>query len=422
MALLARGNRTAPLAREESVRAALDWFTRERAWINERQLELSRVPAPTFFEQKRAEWMLAELRGYGAEARLDKCGNVIAFPWGDDGGPLIAVTAHLDTVLAPRQPEDIRIGTDGRFLGPGIADNGAGLAALLALAKLLTQTDADARTAAPVLIANVGEEGEGNLSGMRYLCSRQSRLSGRIQAFLVLDGPATEHITSQALGSRRFEIVFTGPGGHSWGDFGIGNPVHALGRVIAAFSEQAVNGGTRPKASFNFGWIEGGTSINAIPPEARAKVDLRSEDAARLDDLATLLESTVARALEAENQRAAAALSGSLKANAYRLSARVREIGSRPAGKLDDAAPLLASLRDVDEYLGIRSYFDCASTDANVPLALGIDAVSIGAGGTGGGAHTPGEWYLPEGRETALRRVFLTLWHLLREPNLRRKP
>jgi len=225
----------ADLARAPELRVALDWFRRERAWINEQHLKLCRVPAPTFLEQKRAEYMAERFQDLGWESHVDRSGNVIAGLPGRRDNATVAVTAHLDTVLAPRSPEEIKLSSDGRLMGPGVSDNGAGLAALLALAAAWNAAPPLPDTPlAPLLIANVGEEGEGNLSGMRYLC-RESNGS-RPKAFLVLDGPNTDHITCRALASRRFEVAVTGPGGHSWSDYGAGNPVHALSRVIAEFT------------------------------------------------------------------------------------------------------------------------------------------------------------------------------------------
>jgi acetylornithine deacetylase/succinyl-diaminopimelate desuccinylase-like protein len=186
----------------------------------------------------------------------------------------------------------------------------------------------------------------------------------------------------------------------------MGNPVHALGRAISLYTDQRGGGG--PRYSLNFGTIEGGLSINSIPTSARAKVDIRSESGAKLDELASGLTSAVERALEIENQRA---ISG-------RISAKIKEIGSRPGGKLEDNAAILKYIRAVDHHLSIRSYLDCASTDANIPLSMGISAISIGAGGQGGGAHTPSEWYHPEGRDLGLRRILLALALLLRDPEI----
>jgi tripeptide aminopeptidase len=392
------------LAQSSGVREALQWFTREKQWINEQHLELCRIPSPTFLEHQRAEWIAAQFRGYGCDVQIDRAGNVHAFLEAAGKAPLVALTAHLDTVIAPKSREEISIDSDGRFRGPGVSDNGAGLAALLAVARALKSAPPlEDRRADLVFIANVGEEGEGNLSGMRYIC-KQSPLARRLAAFLVLDGAGVEHITSQALGSRRFELTFSGPGGHSWSDYGTGNPVHALSRAVSLFSDTRLNG--PPRSAFNIGVIEGGASINSIPTLAKAKIDIRSESNGKMDDLVEILTASVERAQSVENERATGG----------KVAAKLKEIGSRPAGKLAEGASILTFLRAVDAHLGIRSHLDCASTDANIPLSLEIPAVSIGAGGQGGKAHTPNEWFLPEGRDLALKRILLTLGLLLRDP------
>jgi acetylornithine deacetylase/succinyl-diaminopimelate desuccinylase-like protein len=246
---------------------------------------------------------------------------------------------------------------------------------------------------------------------MRHLC-KQSPWGKKIGAFLVLDGASTDHITNRALGSRRFEVAFTGPGGHSWSDYGLGNPVHALSRAISEFSDAPMNGPPKsngsPKSSINVGFIEGGASVNAIPAQARAKVDIRSESNAKIEELVDALTTAIERALEVENRRATGG----------KVAVKIREIGSRPAADLAEHSPILSYLRAVDSHLGIRSHLDCASTDANIPMSLGIPAISIGAGGQGGGAHTTQEWFKPEGRDLGLKRILLTLCLLLRDPQL----
>ncbi len=391
------------LAQTRGIKDCLQFFARERRWIDEQHLLLCRIPAPTFLEEKRAEWMAAQFKAYGYDAKVDRAGNVIASLGGVKDGRFVAITAHLDTVLAPRAPEDVRVERDGKFYGPGVSDNGAGLAALLAIAKAISTTGPAEDSGRIVFVANVGEEGEGNLSGMRYLC-KQSPLAQKISAFVVLDGPTIEHITSEALASRRFEVIFSGPGGHSWSDYGVGNPVHALSRAVALFADNRAATAQPPRSSFNFGVIEGGSSINSIPTQARAKVDIRSESMARLEELTALLTAATEQALEVENERATGG----------RVTARLKEIGSRPGGRLPEDSPILAFVRSVDQHLGIRSHLDCASTDANIPLSIGLPAISIGAGGSGGGAHTPGEWFHSEGRDLGLRRILLTVCLLLR--------
>jgi acetylornithine deacetylase/succinyl-diaminopimelate desuccinylase-like protein len=388
------------LAVQREVRECLQWFTREKQWINETHLQLCRVPAPTFLEQERAAWFLERFRALGWDASIDRAGNVIA---AQGSGPYVAVTAHLDTVIAPRSKDDITVEADGRFCGPGVSDNGAGLAALLAVARAWKTCPRPTDLAVNLLlVANVGEEGEGNLLGMRHL-AKQSPLARKIQAFLVLDGAHTDFITSRALGSRRFEIAFTGPGGHSWSDYGVGNPLHALCRAVALFAETRIDGA--PKSAVNVGLIEGGSSVNAIPQMARAKVDIRSETNEKMDQLVDLLGGAVDRAREIENQRATGG----------KVTAKLKEIGARPAAALPENAPILQYVRAVDAHLGIRSHLDCSSTDANIPMSLGIPVIAIGGGGVGGGVHTTEEWFRPDGRDLGLKRIFLTLLLLLRD-------
>jgi acetylornithine deacetylase/succinyl-diaminopimelate desuccinylase-like protein len=387
-----------------SIREAFRFFDRHARWIDDQHLTLCRIPAPTFHERARAEWFLEQFSSFGLTARLDRAGNVLAHRAdAHRAAPLIAVTAHLDTVLAPSNPAQIEFAR-GKLHGPGVSDNGAGLAALLTLARAYAERPFHDGAATPLFVANVGEEGEGNLSGMRFLC-RPSPLLNRIRAFVVLDGPSVEHITSEALACRRFDISMTGPGGHSWADHGTANPIHALSRLITTFIDRRTAAGASGRCSYNFGVIDGGSTVNAIPSSARAKVDLRSSDPVTLDGLVADLASAAESAESAENHAAAAG----------RVAVSMRETGSRPGGKLPDSATILKYIRAIDQYLGIRSWSDCASTDANVPLSLGLEAISIGAGGSGGGAHTPGEWYSCEGRTLGLRRIALLLSLLLSE-------
>lgn len=387
------------LTEHRGVRECLQWFTREKQWINEIHLQLCRIPAPTFLEQERAAWFADQFRALGWNTSIDRAGNVLA---ADGDSPYVALTAHLDTVIAPRSKDDIRAEADGRFYGPGVSDNGAGLAALLAVARVWKScSNLPDFPCGLMLAANVGEEGEGNLAGMRQIC-KQLNGARRIESFIVIDGANTDHITTRALGSRRFEVTFTGPGGHSWSDYGVANPLHALCRAVSLFSDTRVDPG--PKSATNVGLIEGGSSVNAIAQTARAKVDIRSESNSRLDELVDALSTAVERARDVENQRATAG----------RVAVKLREIGSRPAASLPEQAPILQYVRAVDAHLGIRSHLDTSSTDANIPLSLGIPAVAIGAGGVGGGAHTTQEWYRPDARDLGLKRIFLVLLLLLR--------
>ena len=395
----ATGLNLSELTEHRAVRECLQWFTREKQWINEIHLQLCRVPSPTFLEQERAAWFLEQFRSFGWECAIDRAGNVVA---SRGRAPYVALTAHLDTVIAPRAKDEITVDADGRFRGPGVSDNGAGLAALLAIARVWAASrELPELPLGLLLVANVGEEGEGNLRGMRHLC-RESSLAHKVESFIVVDGANTDHITTRALGSRRFEIAFSGPGGHSWSDYGVGNPLHALCRAVSWFAETRLEG--TPKSSINVGVIEGGSSVNAIAQAARAKVDIRSESNDKLDDLVEILSAAVERAREFENGRATGG----------KVNGKLKEIGSRPAAALPENATILQYLRAVDAHLGIRSHLDTSSTDANIPLSLGIPAVAIGAGGLGGGAHTSQEWFRPDGRDLGLKRILLALLMLMR--------
>jgi acetylornithine deacetylase/succinyl-diaminopimelate desuccinylase-like protein len=388
------------LADDGGVRERLQWFTREKQWVNDAHLRLCRVPAPTFLEGERAAWFLEEFRAAGWDASIDRAGNAIAI---DGRPPYIALTAHLDTVIAPRHKDDIGVDPDGRLTGPGVSDNGAGLAALLAVARAWKAPAKRPELAhGLVLAADTGEEGEGNLRGMRRLV-KESPLAKDIKAYVVVDGADTGHITNKGLGSRRFEIAFTGPGGHSWSDYGVGNPLHALCRAVSLVAETKLDGAV--KAAFNVGLIEGGSSVNAIAHAAMAKVDVRSESNAMIAELVRALASAVERARDIENQRATGG----------KVAGRVKEIGSRPAAALPEDAAILRYIRAVDAHLGIRSRLNCSSTDANMPLSLGIPAIAIGGGGVGGGAHTEQEWFRPEGRDLGLKRILLLLVLLMRD-------
>lgn len=396
------------LSESETVRSWLSFPEMEQDWVNEQHFKLCRVPAPTFQEQARSEYLTKIFQELGHPASLDDAGNVVVPIIFQPDFPFVAVCAHMDTVLAPHQDSDITVGVDGTFSGPGVTDNGAGLAALLALGKLFRNNlgaSASREIALKknvLLFANVAEEGEGNLLGMNYLCQFSPRVK-KITSFLVLDGASTSHITAEGLGSSRFEIVIEGPGGHSWNDFGIANPIHALARTVAVLADTDLP--ASPRATLGVNVIDGGFAVNSIAPVARAKVDIRSQSPEAMKDLVHTLEDALKLGVEIENRRATQRLS----------SYKIREIGRRPAAPLSTQNYVVDVIRAVDAQLGIRAHLDCASTDANVPLAMGFPAVAIGAGGRGGNAHTPSEWFHPEGREAGLRRIILALSLLLTE-------
>lgn len=396
--VLAQGTRpdaTAPLAEQPSVRAALDWFGKNLTWINDEQARLTEIPAPSFQEEKRAAAVKELLADEGLKVRSDKIGNVIGEMTGTNEKEIVLVTAHLDTVF-PAGTE-VHVKREGeRMSAPGISDNGTGLAALVALARAMRVAKLRPQRTI-VFAANVGEEGEGNLRGMRSLIDAYRT---KLKAVVVLDGSGTDHVTTKALASRRLEVTVTGPGGHSWSDFGMVNPINALVRGAVRFINTKVPG--MPRTSFNLGQIEGGTSVNSIPHEAKLKVDLRSEADDEIARLESALRECVAAGVRDENENARDRSKG-------KVEWTVELIGSRPGGELAGDSALLAALRAADAAVGNESRIERSSTDANIPLSQGIDAIAIGAGGDGGGAHSLEEWYEPAGREMGLQRVLLTV-------------
>ncbi len=371
-------------------------------WIRRQHLGVARLPAPTGGEGLRAEWMRTQFAALGLETAMDAAGNVLGqMPARSARRPWILITAHLDTAFPPGTPMEMRA-EGGVWRGPGIGDNAAGLAALLALARLLAEAKLGAEHWPFRLAANVGEEGEGNLRGMRQLFAGAA--AGEIAHTLVLDGPGLG-ATTQALGSRRFRVQVAAPGGHSWADAGAASAIHALARVADRLLQAA---GNEPGVSAcNIGQISGGGAINAVAAAASMKVDLRAADAAGLDRLTAALQAALQAGVEEENRHARQGAA----------VARLESLGERPAAALPPEAPLRAALHAVDERLGIASADLLASTDANVPLALGCSAVRLGAGGRGGGAHSLEEWFDPVGRPLALRRI-LWLMALLAETGI----
>jgi tripeptide aminopeptidase len=364
----------------------------------EEQIRITEIPAPPFQETLRAAYMKKALASTGLRVETDDIGNVIG-EWPGSSPDIVMLTAHLDTVFPAGT--DVRVKREGgRLLAPGISDNGTGLTTLLALSKAFHE--AKIKTNKTILfVADVGEEGEGNLRGMRALVESYKK---RLKFVLALDGSATEFVTTAALASRRVEISIAGPGGHSWSDFGAPNPIHALGRAIARFVTARVP--ESPRTSFNIGEIEGGTSVNSIPSSAHMKVDLRSESEAELATLEVLLRDAVKAGIDEEMS---AARERGMAGSANLLNLKINVLGVRPAGELAENSPLLAALLAADSQLGNRSRRERSSTDANIPLSVGIQAISLGAGGRSGGAHTLEEWYDPAGRELGLQRVALTV-------------
>jgi len=392
----------ARLSASSELRSALAWLRAQEAQFAHWQLDLARIPAPPFGEAGRAAWLANKFRELGLDdVHNDDVGNVFGIHPGF-GRNYVALSAHMDTVFPAGTPLNIRQQSN-RLFGPGVSDNGAGLTAMLAIAALLRSVRI--RHALPFLfIANVGEEGEGDLRGMRHIFSAP-RWKDSIAYNLVLDGAGSDTIVAEALGSRRFEVIVRGPGGHSWSDFGAPNPILVLARAIQSFAQTPVP--SSPKTTFNIGVIRGGTSVNSIPESASMRVDLRSTSMAEMERLEVALRRALEDAVEEESKAIEGRTVSQRRASG--VSCEIVVIGNRPAGELDPNARILQVIRAVDAHLGNASQVQRASTDANIPLSLGREAIAIGGGGTGGGAHTLQEWFDCSGRELGLKRILLTL-------------
>lgn len=385
------------LASDRRIHQAFQWLHLQEQRILEWQAEMLRVPAPPFGERARADWMCERMRELGlVNPGIDEAGNSVGTrPGSRPGAGQVLLSAHIDTVFPAGTP--IRPELNGsRLSAPGACDNGAGVAALLAIAAVLQQIPI-ATECEIVFAGNVGEEGEGDLRGVRHLYRDGAR--DRIRAHVVLDGAGHEAAVTHALGSQRYLVTVTGPGGHSWTDAGRPNPIVVLSRAIQQFS--AVPLPEIPRTVVNVGTIEGGTAINAIPERAAARFDLRSTDPEQLIRLEVALHRAVEDAVLAAN--------GDPHVDSGSVRFTIEKIGDRPAGRLPANSELMTLLEAVDRHLAIRTELRLASTDANIPLSLGVPAVSIGGGGEGGGIHTYGEWYDGRGRDLGLKRILLLL-------------
>ena len=361
----------------------------------EELIRICEIPAPPFKEHARAGYVKRRFEELGlARVRADEEGNIIAERPGASRRPSVVVSAHLDTVFP--EGTDVRVRREGnRLYAPGISDNTCGVAAVTALAIALDAARIETEGTVH-LVATVGEEGEGNLRGVRHLFTK-GEFGANLDAFVSLDGPGVERITHRALGSRRYRVTINGPGGHSWGDFGIVNPVHALGRAVARFA--AYPAPLAPRTSYNVGVVEGGSSVNVIPERASMSVDMRSISNDEIDKLESYLRRVVEIAVREENSQRA--MSGTS------LTYDFDRVGDRPSGETPASSKIVQTAIECSRALGIDTRLDCSSTDSNIPISLGIPAITIGAGGMSSNCHSLAEWYDPAGRELGLKRLLL---------------
>lgn len=384
------------LANDDRILAALRIVEELEPRTMEDLVVLTEIPAPPFLEDGRAEEFARLLEEAGArEVHRDEEGNVIGVRPGVEGDRVVVVSAHLDTVFPEGTDVTVQFRGDTLF-APGVGDDARGLAVLLTLLRVMDEAQLETR-ADLWFVGTVGEEGLGDLRGVKHLF----RAGGpTIDAFISIDGDGDETVIHQALGSRRYRATVMGPGGHSWSDFGVANPAHALALALSRFDQEAaafVADG--PRTSYNVGRVGGGTSVNSVPFEAWAEVDMRSVDPERLLAIDELFVEVLTAALSDYNARG---LDES-------VSLELDRVGDRPSGEVDPSVPLVQRSMAAVQHFGGEPEMRRSSTDANVPIALGIPAVTLARGGSGGGAHSLDEWWVNEDGHLGIQQVLLVL-------------
>ena len=380
-------------AAEKFIDGDYDRFTKEI-------VQLTEIPAPPFKEQKRAGVYLEMLRQHGlTDVTMDAEGNVMGIRKGTGGGPLIAIAAHLDTVFP--EGTDVTVKKNGTvWAAPGIGDDTRSLAELLSIIRAMDA--AKIQTASDILfIGDVGEEGPGDLRGMKYLFQK-GPYKDKISAFMSMEGGPSDRLTNAGVGSKRYKVTFKGPGGHSYGAFGIVSPAFALGNAITKFGKLQVP--SNPKTTYSVGVIGGGTSVNSIPFESWMEIDMRSESKKELDDLAEKFLGILHEAVDEENHTRDTRLG--------KIELKMQLMGERPTGETPLNSPLIQSISAAIKGFGMTPGFGSSSTDSNVPISLGIPAVTIGAGGRGGRSHALDEFIDVE-KNSAVKGVTVSLAILL---------
>jgi acetylornithine deacetylase/succinyl-diaminopimelate desuccinylase-like protein len=381
--------------------SAEDFVARDHDRFVRETIQITEIEAPPFMEDKRAK-AYAEMLGQNglSEVEIDPEGNAMGLRKGTGNGPLIAIAAHLDTVFP--EGTNVKVRREGtRLRAPGVGDDSRALAVLLAIIRAMDA--AKIQTASDILfIGNVGEEGPGDLRGVKYLFQK-GRYKDKIKMFISLDpfGPAND-VTIGGIGSKRFKVIFRGPGGHSFGSFGLVSPAYALGNAITKLSKMQVP--SRPKTTFNVGVIGGGTSVNSIPFESWMDVDLRSETREELTKAVDTFTRLMHEAVEEEN-RARSTAQG-------RIEVDVKLIGDRPFGQVPMNAPIVQTAAAVIEGFGMTPAFGMSSTDSNIPMSMGIPAITLESGGTGGRNHTLEEWIDVE-KTSSVRGINIAMGILL---------
>lgn len=386
------------LAAAPAVKQALDLIKAEDERTLRDQIELTEIPAPPFKESVRAAEFLKRFKALGlADARIDAEGNVIGVRKGSGRGPVLVVSAHLDTVFPEGTDVKVKV-KDNKYHAPGIYDDGRGLASLLTVIRALNQ--ANIKTVGDIVfVGTVGEEELGDLRGVKAFFREQKNVDG----FISFDGIDVSRIVNQATGSRRWRIIYSGPGGHSFSAFGLPSATHALGRAIAKISE--VRTPENPKTTFTVGTLKGGTSVNAIAAEAELGLDMRSNSGVELKKLEEQILQLAREAADEENKRWN-------QKDVIKVDFKL--VGDRPAGSASLDSPMLhAARKGIASVGGEVKAIMASSTDSNLPISLGIPAVTLSSGGVGGGAHGPGEWYSPVNAWLGPQSQFLTIISLV---------
>ena len=385
------------LTRNKKVKKAFNYIIDIEEKTNKNLIDLTEIEAPPFKEEKRAKEFAKRLQLAGLEnVWIDSIGNVIGFLKGSIGNKNIAINAHIDTVFP--EGTDVRVQERNDTLyAPGIGDDTRGLAMLLTIAETIKMNNIEPVNNI-IFIGTVGEEGLGDLRGVRYLFENNNP---KIDSWIAVDGGSIGRVNNQALGSYRYEVVFDGPGGHSWGAFGLVNPHHALGYGIKNFIEKAdLYTSSGPKTSYNVGVISGGTSINSIPFESSMLIDIRSIEPNRLDDMEEILFNSMQKALKEQNE---------MKRSGSDLTLTINKIGNRPSGKVEESVPLIQRTIAATQYMGVEPRLTIGSTDSNIPISIGVPAVTIGRGGEGGGAHSLDEWWINKDGYKSIQLALLIL-------------
>ena len=385
------------LSKRKVVQRAFEAIEQDEPFTMAQHIELTEIAAPPFMEQERAEAFAAKLRAVGVDSVwIDSVGNVMAYLPGSKGGKTVALNAHLDTVFPEGTDVSVTQRNDTLF-APGIGDDTRGLAMLLTIAKTLKEQEIQT-TSDVLLVATVGEEGLGDLRGVKEVFSERGP---SIDSWISIDGGDIGRVNNKALGSYRYKVTFDGPGGHSWGAFGLANPHHALGSAMHHFVQAAdAYTKTGPRTSYNVGVIEGGTSVNSVPFSSSMLIDVRSIAPYRLDEMEALLNQAVQQALEEQN---------AIRRRGEALTVSVEKIGNRPSGELDPSLPLIQRAMAATEHFGVVPELTRGSTDSNIPISLGVPAITIGRGGRGGNAHSLDEWWMNDEGHKAIQLALLIL-------------